>query len=115
MVASIKTVAPTYMFFGKTAQFVQHLWATSSRKTVYIVFYSLEENNTGRTRQKRRVAFFTIQPILLKWYNSQMHITERTFKKYSLENERSLSMGEGIPLQKNRDRWRRALMVCINV
>ena len=49
MVASIKTVAPTYVFFGKTTQFVSHLWATSSKKTVYIVFYSLEQNNTGRT------------------------------------------------------------------
>ena len=35
-------------------------------------------------------------------------------KIYSLENVRSLGMGERIPLKKDRNRWERgALMICI--
>ena len=37
-------------------------------------------------------------------------------ESYSLEKGRSLGMGEGTTLKKDRNRWGRiALMVCINV
>ena len=73
------------------------------------MFYSLEsilrgkQNNTGRTRQKRRVEFLTIKTYFIK-ASVFIDVQKGLLKSRSPEKRRSLDMGEKIPLEKDRNR-----------
>ena len=71
---------------------------------------------------RRRVEFSTIKHILIKplYFTEVIKKIEIGFsslyqkglsKIYTVENVRSLGMGEGIPLKNNRNRWERGALI----